>query len=196
MMSISNALKWLTRPSTATSPTRYTDGTAERLRVLRLEQKDVTRRLAVAESEWTALEPRRDADAHLERSRLAPQIRDLRARVAELAAEIVKVEEDARLTTAKAIEYERLVGEARRLLDPILDRLVNAEELTRARELSRRIASEASELHRRTNERRYRRPVDPLGEVFDALRVRIAGIERARWTGGSAPVTLRLDKTV
>lgn len=86
--------------------------------------------------------------------------------------------------------YQRQNAEAQAWLDAVLARLLTGEELTVARDLRDRLASEARDLRTWSNLPEVRRPLDPLSAVVDAMQMRLDRIVRARWAPKS-PITLR-----
>ncbi len=131
-----------------------------------------------------------------EATEVAREIRLLSAALPAAAAKEAEVQAaaDAAALVERIAAFDRDASEARRFVDGVLERLVNGEELSIARDLSRSLAREATELHHATGNGRFRRPTDPLHDIRAALDHRIERLDRARWAPAS-PITLKEKKT-
>jgi hypothetical protein len=171
--------RWIGKADSALGVPVFSDSTVERLRDLQQEQTDLTRRLAQKREAWRRMEGRNDPAAHLERSRLAPEVFELEARVSNLCRRVAEAEEAIRVTAAKAAEYAQTTSNTAAWLTQLLERLPSDSDLEHAFRCSRHLDAAAKELHERTGDRCFHRSaVDPHRALREALSNRLRLIER------------------
>lgn len=108
-------------------------------------------------------------------------------------AEAARLAEERR-RAAHADAFERQTAEAQAFTDAVLASLPDGPTLTKARDLRDAIRHEAAMLRTWSDALNVRRPVDPLRQIVDALKMRLQRADRSRWIG-SSPITLADSET-
>lgn len=181
-------LEWLksmrsAEPLTATELRRRLDE-AQGLRAVTVQQRDMVALDAVGDEvsahRWQELDGAvRELDQRIAMLTGALPLAEARERHAAVQAELVA-------RARRMQDYERRTAEAKTWLDRVLNQLPDAETLTRARDLRQQLAADARDLAAWSNDRRVRRPLDPLAAIAEAMHHRIDRISRARWARNSA----------
>jgi len=138
----------------------------------------------VAAARWTHLEDTAQ--------QLAQRIDVLAAALPQAEAKEAQAAREAEaVARAKRMQdYQRQTSGAQAWLDDVLRRLPSGEELTKAQTLRDALRNDARWLSQWSRDIAVRRPFDPLEAIHDALALRVARIERAKWIHGGHPITL------